>query len=254
MTKINNKQLQEYHLEVLQALKTIGNPTFGKAVQKDRGSSLEHLGIKFPVLRKRVKQGFSFYELPEEQILEVWDYLWQTSSYGDVLFATLEYYAPIIKKEVNPNLWSVMKNWSKQIDNWCHSDGLSAIYSRILESYPEEVYPQMAQWNQSKNEWLRRISLVSLIHYTGKNAVYLPLKKVLPLITNCLDDERYYVQTAVGWVLREMGNVYPKEIMKYLEIHIERLSSVAFTRAIERVDAKDRTNLTKYRKNQLSSL
>lgn len=247
MAKLRNNKLQEYHLEVFQALTAIGNPTFGKAIQKDRGSNLEHLGIKFPVLRKRVKQGFSFYELTEEQILEVWDYLWQTSPYGDVLFAALEYYAPIVKKQVNPNLWSVMQKWSKRVDNWCHSDGLSAIYSRILESYPEKVYPQIIKWNQSKSEWLRRISLVSLIHYTGKNAVYLPLKKVLPLVSNCLDDDRYYVQTAVGWVLREMGNVYPKEIMKYLETHIKRLSSVAFTRAIERIDKNEKSRLKKLR-------
>ena len=241
-------KLKEYHLEVVQALKSIGNPTFGKAVQQDRGSQLEHLGIKFPVLRKRVKQGFSFYELPEEQILEVWGYLWQTSPYGDVLFAALEYYVPIVKKQVNPNLWSVMQKWSKRVDNWCHSDGLSAIYSRILESYPEKVYPQIIKWTQSKNEWLRRISLVSLIHYSGKNAVYLPLNKVLPLVSNCLNDERYYVQTAVGWVLREMGNVYPKEVMKYLETHIDKMSSTAFSRAIENLGIKERKTLRKKRK------
>lgn len=243
MTKLNNKKLKEYHLEVVQALKSIGNPTFGKAVQQDRGSKIEHLGIKFPVLRKRVKQGFSFYELEEEKILEVWDYLWTTSPYGDVLFAALEYYAPIVKKRVNPNLWTVMQKWNKRVDNWCHSDGLSAIYSRILESYPEKVYPQMIKWNQSKSEWLRRISLVSLIHYTGKNAVYLPLSKVLPLVSNCLDDERYYVQTAVGWVLHEMGNVYPKEVMKYLENQIDKISSVAFSRAIEKMGVKEKARL-----------
>jgi hypothetical protein len=60
MTKLNKNKLQEYHQEVVQALKSIGNPSFGKAVRQDRGSNLEYLGIKFPVLRKRVKQGFSF--------------------------------------------------------------------------------------------------------------------------------------------------------------------------------------------------
>lgn len=247
MTNIGNKKLQEHHLEVVKALTAIGNPTFGKAVQKDRGSQLEHLGIKFPVLRKRVKQGFSFYELPEKQILEVWDYLWQTSPYGDVLFAALEYYAPIVKKEINPNLWSVMQKWSKRVDNWCHSDGLSAIYSRILESDPEKVYPQIVKWNKSKNEWLRRISLVSLIHYAGKNAVYLPLNKVLPLVSNCLDDERYYVQTAVGWVLREMGNVYPKEVMKYLETNAIKMSAPTFSRAIEKMNKQEKSRLKKLR-------
>ncbi len=60
---MSHTKLQKYHLEVIQALTAIGNPTLGKAIQKDRGSQLKHLGIRFPDLRKRVKDGFSFYKL-----------------------------------------------------------------------------------------------------------------------------------------------------------------------------------------------
>ena len=246
--KVNPTQIKKYNREVVEALATIGNPAFGKAVQKDRGSKLKHLGIKFPALRRRVKQGFSFYELPEEQILEVWDALWQTSPYGDVLFAALEYYLPIVKKQVPKNLWSVVKGWVPRVDNWCHSDGLSAIYSRIVESNQKKVYPQLVEWNQAKGEWLRRMSLVSLIHYSGKNAVFMPLKKFLPLVTNCLDDERYYVQTAVGWVLREMRQVYKSEVIKYLQTHAGRLSTPAFSRAVERLNAKELMKLRELRR------
>ena len=248
--KISRTKFQSFHREVVEALTAIGNPTFGKAVQQDRGSQLKHLGIKFPALRRRVRQGFSFYDLPEEQVLEIWDALWHTSPYGDVLFAALEFYTPIVKKKVNPDLWQVVRQWSERVDNWCHSDGLSAIYSRILESDPAEVYPQLIAWNQAEGEWLRRMSLVSLIHYSGKHAVFLPPKKVLPLVSNCLDDQRYYVQTAVGWVLREMGNVYNNEITKYLEAHAQRLSTPAFLRAIERQSSKERTRLREIRKQR----
>lgn len=245
--KTDSGKFQEYHPEVVRALTVIGNPTLGEAIQKDRGSQLKHLGIKFPALRRRVKQGFSFYALPEEQALEVWNALWQTSPYGDVLFAALEFYAPIVRKQVHPSLWRVMRTWSTRVDNWCHSDGLSAVYSRILERYPEEVYPQLVKWNDSNGEWLRRMSLVSLIHYSGKNAVFMPPKKVFPLISNCLNDERYYVQTAVGWVLREMGNVYKSDSMKYLETHASKMSAPAFSRATEKLNAKERTRLKRLR-------
>lgn len=241
--KTDSARFQKYHREVVRELTEIGNPTFGELVRKDRGSQLKHLGIKFPALRQRVKQGFSFYTAPEEQVLEVWNALWQTSPYGDVLFAALEYYTPIVRKQVSPDLWPVVRRWSRRVDNWCHSDGLSAIYSRILESYPGEVYPQLVKWNQMKGEWLRRLSLVSLIHYSGKHAVFMPPKEVFPLISNCFDDGRYYVQTAVGWVLREMGNVYKRETMKYLESHIKEISPTAFSRATEKMDAKEKARL-----------
>lgn len=249
---MNRKKFREYDLEIVQALAAIGNPVLGKAIQQDRGSQLQHLGIRFPELRRRVRQGFSFYELPEENVLEVWNALWNTSPYGDVLFAAIEFYVPIVKKKVNPVLWPVVRQWSERVDNWCHSDGLSAIYSRILESYPTEVYPQLVSWNHSESEWLRRISLVSLIHYSGKNAVFLQLKKVLPLVSNCLDDPRYYVQTAVGWVLREMGNIYQSEIANYLEVNAAKLSTPAFSRAIEKRSSKERTRLLKIRKLHLA--
>ena len=250
--KISRTKFQEYHREVVLALTAIGNPTFGKAVQQDRGSQLKHLGITFPDLRRRVRQGFSFYRLPDEQVLEVWDALWQISPYGDVLFAALEFYAPIVRKRVSPALWPVVCQWSHRVDNWCHSDGLSAVYSRILESYPADVYPQLISWNHAEGEWLRRISLVSLIHYSGKNAVFLPLEKVLPLVSNCLDDHRYYIQTAVGWVLREMGRMYSNEITKYLESHAKRMSAPAFSRAIERYTPGERTRLREMRKYRLA--
>lgn len=249
---VSRTKFQEFHLEVAEALTMLGKPAFGKAIQQDRGSQLEHLGITFPDLRRRVRQGFSFYGLPEEQVLEVWDALWRTSPYGDVLFAALEFYAPVVRKRVCPGVWPVVRQWSDRVDNWCHSDGLSAIYSRILESHTAEVYPQIVSWNHAQGEWLRRISLVSLIHHSGKNAVFLPLDNVLPLVSNCLDDHRYHVQTAVGWVLREMGHVYGSEITTYLEAHAARMSTRAFSRAVERRSPEERARLRDVRKRRSS--
>ena len=251
-TDVSTKAQQDYHEEVAQALSKIGNPGLGEAIRTDRGSELEHLGIRFPELRRRVKQGFSFYALPEEQVLEVWDMLWRSSPYADVLFAALEYYAPIVRKHVSPALWPVVQHWSGRVDNWCHSDLLSGLYSRILERYPDEVYPRIQAWNAAEGEWLRRISIVSLVHYSGKNAVFLPPDQVLPLVSNCLGDARHYVQTAVGWVLREMGQVYRDEVSEYLETHASAMSATAFTRAIERRSADSRARLREMRKTSLA--
>ena len=237
----------KYHDEVVQALTAIGNPELGEAIRRDRGSELLHLGIRFPELRKRVKAGFSFYALPEDQVLEVWDALWMSSPYGDVLFAALEYYAPIVRKNVSPGLWPVVRNWSGRVDNWCHADLLSGVYSRILERYPDDVYPQIQAWNGAESEWLRRISIVSLVHYSGKNAVFLPPGRVLPLVSTCLGDDRHYVQTAIGWVLREMSRAYPDEVVAYLAANAPAMSATAFSRAIERQDAATRARLRELR-------
>ena len=241
---------RDYHDEVAEALAAIGNPEFGEAIRKDRGSQIQHLGIRFPEPRRRVRQGFSFYALPEEQVLEVWDALWRSSPYGNVLFAALEYYAPVVRKGVSPSLWPVIRHWSGRVDNWCHSDLLSGVYSRALERYPDEVYPQLQAWNAADGEWLRRISIVSLVRYSGKNAVFLPPDIVFPLVSNCLGDARHHVQTAVGRVLREMGQVYPDDVGTYLEEHSAAISASAFSRAIARRSAESRAHFREMRKGR----
>jgi 3-methyladenine DNA glycosylase AlkD len=98
------------------------------------------------------------------------------------------------------------------------------------------------------NEWLRRISLVSLVHYRDKNAIFLPLNQVLPLVSNCIQDQRTYVQAAVGWVLREMGRVYEAEIIKFLETHCDKMGTQAFSWTIERLNPEKRTRICTLRK------
>jgi len=244
--------LGNYHGEVLDALKEVSEPGRAEATKIDRRSSLDFLGVRAPALRQVVKKGFSFYAQPEAQILQIWDEIWSNSTYSEVMNAAIDYYGHKTKKQVDPNLWPVIKHWSNRVENWAHADGLGGIYSRVLEQYPDPVYEQLQLWNTAPNQWLRRISLVSLIHYTGKNAVFLPPDQVLPLVDNCLSDDRHYVQKALGWVLREMGHVYPNEIRVYIEKSISMLSSIAFSRAIERRDASVREELRRLRKDKRS--
>ena len=240
----------KYYDEVFDALKDVSEPERAEAIKIDRQSGLDFLGVRAPALRKVIKKGFSFYALPDAQILQVWDHIWTRSTYSEVMVAAIEYYDLKARKQVDAQIWPVIKHWSARVENWGHADALGGLYSRILEQDHKPVYKQLKQWSVSPNEWLRRIALVSLIHYTGKNAVFLPPSQVLPLIDNCLLDDRYYVQKALGWVLREMGHVYPQEIRAYIEENICSLSAIAFSRAIERREAKVKKELRFLRKGK----
>ena len=211
---------------------------------------MQYLGVSFPDRRAIVRRGFSFYTLPPAEVLAVWDALWRSSPYGDVLFAAIDYYDARVRKRPDGAVWPVVRGWIERVDNWAHADALGGLYSRLLESDLADVYPQLKVWNAAQSEWPRRVSLVSLIHYTGKNAVFLPPEKVLPLVSNCLEDRRHYVQTAVGWVLREMGNVHSGEIRNYIEANIAAISAAALARAIERRPAAERAELRALKKSK----
>ncbi len=239
---------QAYHDEVADALRAIGNARLGEAIRADRGSEMEYLGVRFPDLRKRVKTGFSFSHLPPTEVLEIWDDLWHKSPYGDVLFAALESCTPQIREHRGSHWWPTMQTWLPRVDNWCHCDQLAGLYSHLLEQDHVRVYPQLVAWNSSEALWEKRASLVSLVHYSGKNAVFLEPEQALPLVQNCLTDTRHYIQTAVGWVLREICRPYEKEVIEFLEAHIALVSSIALTRATEHLDPAIRAQLRSCRK------
>jgi 3-methyladenine DNA glycosylase AlkD len=240
----------EYQAEVTAVLQTLGNPARAKVVQTDKKSELDFLAIPVPVLRQAVKTGFSFYHQSPLEILNVWNYIWQNSAYFEVMSAATTYYN-LQNASVSPEIWAVLVNWSERVENWDHSDQLARIYSFLLPQRPAEVYDTLLLWSNSTNQWLRRLSLVSLIHYTGKNAVFLPPEKVLPIVDNCLEDNRYYVQKAIGWVLREMGHVYTNEIYDHLKDNALKIPSLAFSVAIERRKIEERTTLKNLRKTLL---
>jgi 3-methyladenine DNA glycosylase AlkD len=220
------------HAEVLAALRAIGNPARGQAVQRDRGSALEHLGIGFPALRARVKQGFSFSRSP--QALATWHALWQHSTVGDVLFAALAHLEPLVRKRPPPELWPLLRQWPARVDNWCHADMLAGVNAHVLHAQPEPVMPDLLAWNRSEGEWVKRLSITSLIHYSGRNAVFLPPQQMLPLLAGCVGDTRAGVQGALGWVLRELDREHAPVVDAFLAEHGSRIGAAARRRALER--------------------
>ena len=245
-------QYPDLHAEVLAALSAGGNAALGRRIAADRRSRLVYVGISVPARRKLVKQGFSFSTLPAEHVLTIWDDLWMHSNYGDVLICALDHVQATVRQRAEPTLWPMLRRWISRIENWCHADALSGIYSRLLEADQQTVFSTLQTWNQTDELWHKRVSITSLVHYTGKNAVFLPPKIMLPMLAGCLDDQRAMLQKAVGWVLREMYRVYPVEVQRFLEGSLNRIGATALSRAIEHWDAADRQTMRERRKQALT--
>ena len=71
---------------------------------------------------------------------------------------------------------------------------------------------------------------------------------MFPLVRACIDDRRYYVQKAVGWVLREMADVYPGKVRAFIEMYKAQMSGVAFSGATEHFAEAERQELLAWRK------
>ena len=244
-------RFRKIHTEVLSALHEIGSPTLAAKMGPYRVSQLEYCGVRVPARRARVKQGFSFYDRSFEEVLAIWDDLWTNSPNGDVKFCAIDYYRDDVRKNPDLTLWATMKNWVHQVENWAHSDDLCAMYSWLIEAYFKETMEDLRAWNKSEELWVKRISIVSLVR-PGVNSTYLPPKIVFPLVENCIDDRRDYMQKATGWVLREMLTAYPRDTEIFLDKYLHRMGAPVLTRTLERHTPEERTSWRKLRESRIA--
>ncbi len=103
------------------------------------------------------------------------------------------------------------------IDNWakCDDFGTKALGYFFL-SFPREK-PKLLQWAKSRNKWMRRISLVSLIpSVRRKNFNKENMAFAFSLCSLLYKDKDPKVLKACGWLLKEIGNNSPQNVLKFL--------------------------------------
>lgn len=245
--------MNQYILEVETALSSLPRRTSAQNPEAYIGggqSKLRYIGLRVPDLRQTSRTGFSFSQRPPEEVAKIWDFVWHNSDCYEVMSLALTWFEDPKRRKTLKTYWPLLKKWSARIDNWAHSDTLSGIYARIHEDSPTEVYETFKKWNASKNPWLRRISMVSLIFYSSQREKYPSLGKVLALVKPQLAFDHYYVQKGVGWTLREAGNVYPAPIASFIEKHVHEISAQAFSAATEKMSPRQKDHLKKLRKQR----
>ena len=217
-------------------------------------SELNFLGYTVPEQRIFALKGYSFSELPHKKQIQIWDYIWKNSGISEAMSQALLFCEKFSRSEELVELWPTLKHWSSRIENWAHSDSLSSFYSQILELAPNKILPTLKRWNKDKHPWKRRLSIVSLLYYSRERKKYLPYKTLEAMVKPLLNDSHVYVQKGVGWTLREMGNIYPKETARFIKENCLKLSSIAFTTATEKWRSSEKHPLKRARKKQRASL
>ena len=226
----------------------ITQKNFNTHLQEVR-SLIDRIPTVIPAHRAAFKKGYSFSNIPFEDQLLIWDYIWHHSNnFWGRLHAYFFLEKAVTEKEHHAAIWDTSVAWQELVSDWGLCDALAKINTKVLESYPAGVYKQLAAWNKDTDLWKRRQSVVSLLYYSRTKKVYLPYSKIAALITPLLADKEYYVQKGIGWALREVHTVYPEETMPLLNKHIKNISPIAFTIAMEKMSTEEKNALKALRK------
>ncbi|MDN5278558.1 MAG: hypothetical protein PWR01_2523 [Clostridiales bacterium] len=204
------------------------------------------LGLSVPQSRSALKKGYSFLRRPAEEILTIFDYIWNNAVYFEEMSQAIYFYE---KKTLSPREFKTISDWINRCDNWAHSDGLSSIYARALEERPALVMPVLQKWNRDRNPWKRRQSVVSLLYYSRLRQRAPEFVKMIEMVEALLKDPEYYVQKGVGWTLREIYNLHPDATLEFIETNVKSISPAAWQASTEKLKPEIKQQLMVKRKS-----
>lgn len=108
-----------------------------------------------------------------------------------------------VGKKDPASVLTLLKQFSKQIDNWAVCDGLGMQFLRgIVLTHSKEIFYIAEKMNRSKDPWQRRLSLVMVEWYTRKKE---HLSEIKQLVKNLEADEEYYVKKAIVWINKNLA-------------------------------------------------
>ena len=98
-------------------------------------------------------------------------------------------------------------------------DTVDRIASRIAGAYfkihREQARPVTDKWLRSENQWLQRTCILFQLKYktqTDEELLY-------DAIRYCSHSTEFFIQKAIGWVLREYSKTNPSAVRRFIEDH-----------------------------------
>ena len=243
-----DKALAEIH-GILDKLSDNEKPSGIKNLQQYVGTNYQFYALKNPTVQAVFKKGFSFSHEPIEVQMEFYTKLWNESNCYEIMNLSLMYLAIYCKKHKNFVAFLTAKSFLSKIDNWAHSDFLSSIIGRHMIHAEANIYKELFALNNAENLWERRAALVPLLYHLKSKKSNLTEKHFFDSINPRILDEAYYVQKAVGWLLREFGGKFPNELLSYLYQNAYQMSSIAFATATEKINTTDKEQFKLIRKD-----
>jgi len=176
-------------------------------------NKFDFFGIKNPI-RKNIQQPYLLKEnLPvKKEADKLIQNCWKQPQREFQYFAL-----DLAKKYIKHQEISDLKLFEKLILQKSWWDTVDTIASHLVAAYfkkfPETIYTQTEEWIKSGNIWLQRSAILFQLKY--KKAT--DLKLLESHIQQTAASKEFFIQKAIGWILREYAYTDKNWVLKFVE-------------------------------------
>ncbi|NQV53908.1 MAG: DNA alkylation repair protein [Flavobacteriales bacterium] len=214
-------------------LHTAFSARFLKQSNKDRAAAMEaymkghftFYGVPSPARKSIQKEVFRNLGMPGDDTFEAEVRACWVAPHREMQYVAMECMErkKWYRKEQSIQLieWMITeRSW------WDSVDYIAAtLCGGYFQYFPERIYSVVSRWNASENIWLIRSSLLFQLRYRDKVDKDLLTSLMLPH----LDSKEFFLQKAIGWILRQVSKSDPTFVRAFVDSH--SLSAVTLREA-----------------------
>lgn len=189
-------------------------------------NKFKFLGIK-SVKRRELSKEFlrkNKNNLDWDLVFELWDL--EKREYQYVACDYLKERKKLLEYKDLENLKKLItrKSWWDTVDN------LSPLVGEAIRNH-ENKNELMLNWSTDENFWIRRASILHQLKFKIDTDTNL-LDKI---IKNNLGSNEFFINKAIGWILREYSKTNPKWVRDYINNNKDKLNSLSIREGMKRL-------------------
>lgn len=230
--EISVQLVNDLLIRIRKTLKDSADPILEKSTQRYFKEDVKTYGIKSAFVKKIAQENYSMIKKADKkEIFYICENLFQSGYLEESYIACNWSFR--IRKQFKPLDFKVFESWiDNYITNWASCDTFcNHTVGSFIETYPEFI-KNLQAWAKSKNRWMRRASVVSLI-VPAKKGIF--LQEILQLTDILLLDIDDIVQKGYGWLLKVSSAKNEKEIFNYVMDHKKEMPRTSLRYAIEKM-------------------
>jgi len=213
----------------LRELRQLGTAERAIADKRYHKSSREHWGVPVPACEqwtRALAKG-----LANGEILPLARDLWETNLFDPMICAAKMISLP--KLTPSPALWKTILHFLQWVDGWALEDTLAPVARKCILA-DETLLDELEDWTQHPNFWMRRAALVYTLPYAkpARNP-----ERMLGWASGFASDPEWFIQKAIGWWLRVLGEHNPERVSTFLNAHWGKLKGVARKEAMRKLSS-----------------
>lgn len=202
----------EYLSPIIASFESKANPEVALQMEKYMRNLFPFFGIKSPERREVYKDFLKKKDfIQSENKREIVEWCWQAPQREYQLFA-MDYLGRSVKN-TSENLLElyeymiVTKSWWDTVDYIAIN--LVGVY---FKNYPKKIEKVTNKWMKSENIWLLRTCLLFQLKYKSQ----LDTKLLNSFISELKKSKEFFIQKAIGWILREYSKTNPDFVIDYV--------------------------------------